>query len=74
MILKAEATIDIDDKRRIWIELSAKPNAQEDPSTVVCALAESLTESLLEAYHRVVPATTPGEARTQLMTFGDDDE
>ena len=72
MILKAEASIDLDANRKVWIELSGKTEPDEDPTTVLPVLAESLVEALSSSYDHAaarIGLPTPGP---DLKTFGED--
>jgi hypothetical protein len=72
MILKAEASIDIDQNRKVWIELSGKTEPDEDPTDVLPVLADSLVEALGSAYDHAAQRlgiTPPGP---DLRTFGED--
>lgn len=50
MILKAEASIDIDANRKVWIELSGKTEPDEDPTIILPVLADSLVEAVTSAH------------------------
>lgn len=54
MILKAEAGIDIDANRKIWITLSGKTEEGEDPADVIPVLAESIVEATVSAHAQAV--------------------
>lgn len=73
MILKAEGSIDIDGNRKIWIELSGKTEPDEDPTTILPVLAESLVEALGDAHDNVTQrlGLVPTAAGPDLTTFED---
>lgn len=49
MFVTSEITIDLDEKRRIWMTASADNVPVEQISGVAAALSESITEKALEA-------------------------
>lgn len=60
MILKAEASIDIDVNRKIWITGSAEGIEPENVQEVAEALAESVVGQALEAHKAIgLPVATP---------------
>lgn len=70
MILKAEATIDLDANRKIWITLSGKTEEGEDPADVIPVLAEELVNASVSAFNQA--AAQIGIAKHDpLQTFGD---
>lgn len=73
MIIKAEAAIDIDVNRKIWIELSGKTEPDEDPATVLPVLAESLVEALTSSYDHATQrlGLVPTATGPDLTTFED---
>lgn len=85
--LHADATIDIDKDRRIWIEASAECDPSEVNLDAICAsLTEAVTTQALAAHDAVLPKfATPkpvgdetaklrgeGKETDPLGTFGDD--
>lgn len=78
MILKAEVRIDLDDKRRICLELSAKPDEDDDIADVIEALARATADEGMkmanarEARMHVDPEAA--KLARELRTFGDDEE
>lgn len=52
MIVRAECAIDIDDKRRVWVELSAEG---DDVETIVPKLASAAVTAALEGTSRYAP-------------------
>lgn len=71
MILKAEATIDLDANRKIWIQLAGKTEEGEDPTDVLPVLAEELVNAAISAYEQGA-AQMGIVKRDPLETFGDD--
>lgn len=62
MIVRAECSIDIDDKRKIWVELSAEG---DNPETIVPNLASAAVAAALEGYsRRIVRAAEGGREST----------
>jgi hypothetical protein len=73
MILKAEASIDIDANRKIWIELSGKTEPDEDPADVIPVLADNLVSAVIKAHDEVAQRlglSTP-RMKDPLETFED---
>jgi hypothetical protein len=75
IILKAEASIDLDEHRKVWIEISAKPSNEQHTPDLIAALGEAVVDAALQAYSRAV-AKRPEITRKapDLTTFGDDDD
>lgn len=60
---KADATIDVDDKRRIWIESSVEFDPNEVDSTkIIQGMTQSVTEQAVGVYDQLVPRYAPGPA------------
>lgn len=75
MILKAEITIDIDDRRKVWITLAAKPEEGDDPLETLEALSTQIVEQGCAAFDHAA-ARFPGVDAApgpDLRTFGEDD-
>lgn len=54
MKLTAEASFDLDERRKVWISLSGDGVEPEDAATVAPALAEAVTEQAAQAYAQAV--------------------
>lgn len=55
MNIKAEASIDIDPNRKIWMQAEAKDVPVEKVAEVAAGLQAALTEQVLSAYDFAVP-------------------
>jgi len=71
MILKAEAGIDIDATRKIWITLSGKTEEGEDPAAVIPVLAESIVEATVSAHDQAITQLGMAPATQSTQTFED---
>lgn len=71
MILKAEASIDLDANRKVWIQLSGKTEPEEDPTTILPVLAESLVEAVTSAYDHAAAQLGMPMHKDPLRTFED---
>lgn len=54
MKLVAEATFDLDERRKVWISLSADDVETEQAVIVAPALAEGVTEQAAQAYAQAI--------------------
>lgn len=83
-MIQAECTIDLDDKRRIWIVV----NADEEPNAILLTgLAQAAAAAATQAYERAIgqgpgePGTTelreqdePPRGPNRIRTFGEGDD
>lgn len=72
MKITAEASFDLDEKRKVWIVLSAEGLEAEDAPNVAAALAESVTEQAAEAYAHAAARHPEITTKPPLATFQED--
>lgn len=71
MRFTAEASFDLDEKRKVWIRADADEVAAEDAPLVAASLAEAVTNQAAQAYAHAV-ATIPeitGGKPVSMQTF-----
>jgi hypothetical protein len=71
MRLRAEASIDIDANRKIWISGFAEDVSAEDAPEISKALTESVTEQALSAHEAVGLPVQSAEALLESIRSGD---
>ena len=71
MLIKAEATIDLDEHRKVWVTISAKTVDGEDPTDIIPVMAEKIVEAAMESFEQGAAQLGIPTAPDPLQTFGD---
>lgn len=67
-----EASFDLDEKRKVWITLSAEGVEPDNAANVAAALAEAVTEQAAQAYAHAAANHPEITKKPPLSTFQDD--
>jgi len=70
MRLTAEATIDLDERRKVWVQVGAEVGPEDDLEEAAAACAAAATSNAVEAY-RQATGRQGAPSDPKLMGMGD---